>query len=552
MRPIGMRYVMQVLGAVVVSAGLGIPAQAQSLPRLMGHWPLTHDGRDASGAGHHGRAEGVRFTPQGAVFDGRASRIDVPAADGLDQGTRDFSVAAWVHTAAQIDDALGDLVGKFDPQRRTGWTLALKHHAGVTGSQANYRNLQFGIDNARQESAWRDEGRLGKAVFIHSLAVHDGALYAGTVEGWTNQDHGHVYRKRGDGDWEDLGAPWKSNGVTSLASYDGHLYAGVSRVLLHYSGLEPTIAHHIGGKVFRYEEGKWVDLGQLLGVDGINGMAVFRGKLYVTGFYQPALFRYEGGTNWTHLGSPGGMRPEALCVHDGSLFASGYDEGAVYRFDGEAWHRAGILGDATQVYGLVIHENQLWAGTWPHGTVYRYEGEDRWTNTGRLGTAEEVMGPNVYNGKLYAGTLPLAEVFRYDGDDQWISQGRVDFTPEVKYRRAWSMAVYGGRLYSGTLPSGHVRSIEVGKNATWDREFPPGWKHVAAVRRGSRLELSVDGEPVAVSLELTPEDYNLTNDAPLRIGSGPHAHFLGTLRDLRIYAGALSADEIRKLAAAKP
>ena len=379
------------------------------------------------------------------------------------------------------------------------------------------------------------------------MAVHDGGLYAGTVEGWTNQDHGHVYRYDG-GQWADLGAPWKSNGVTAMASYNGHLYVGVSRVLLHYSGLKPTIAHHIGGKVFRYEGGEWVDLGQLLGLDGVQGIAEFKGKLYVTGFYQPALYRYEGGTEWTSLGSPGEMRPEALCVYDGALYATGYDEGAVYRFDGEKWSRTGILGDATQVYGLVIHEGRLLAGTWPQGTVYRYEGDDHWVRAGRLGEAEEVMGMNVYNGKLYAGMLPLAEIFRYDGDLKWTSVGRVDTTPDVVYRRAWNMVVYQGRLFSGTLPSGHVKSFEAGKNATYDHPLLPGWRHVAAVREQSRLRLYVDGNRVAESTEFNPASFDLAAKVPLRIGFGSHDFLNGKLKDVRLYDGALSAESVKKSA----
>jgi hypothetical protein len=333
-----------------------------------------------------------------------------------------------------------------------------------------------------------------------------------------------------------------------MASYQGKLYVGVSRVLLHYSGLEPTIAHHIGGKVFRYEDGKWVDRGQILGLDGVNGMVVFRGKLYVSGFYQPGLFRYEGGTDWTALGSPGGMRPEALCVHNGAIYATGYDEGAVYRFDGKEWTHTGRLGDATQVYGLVIHRGKLHAGTWPKGTVYRYEGDGRWISTGRLGDAQEVMGPNIYNGKLYVGTLPMAEIFRYDSDQSWTSMGRVDFTPEVKYRRAWSMAVFQGKLFSGTLPSGHVRSFEAGKSVTYDHELKPGWRHIAAIRNGNRLELYIDGRRVATSSTFNPSDYDLTNDQPLRIGFGEHDYFNGRLSDVRLYRRALSAEEVAELA----
>lgn len=523
------------------------PALAADL-RPIAHWALTTDARDVGPTGFHGRADHVRFTPDGAVFDGRRSIIEIPHHPQLNFGTGDFSLSLRVSTESELDDVLGDLVNKFDPAARRGFNLAIKHHAGATGSQSNYRHLEFGIDQGRQDAQWRDEGRPGKAIFIHSMAVHDGDLYVGTVEGWTNNDHGHVYRYDGRGGWIDLGAPWKSNGVTAMASYNGALYVGVSRVLLHYSGLAPTIAHHIGGKVFRYADGRWVDLGQLLGVDGINGMAVFRGKLYVTGFYQPALFRYEGGAEWTPLGSPDGMRPEALCVYNGSLFATGYDEGAVYRFDGERWHRAGLLGDATQVYGLVIYGGRLFAGTWPLGTVYRYEGDGRWTSTGRLGSAEEVMAPNVYNGKLYAGTLPMAEIFRYDGDADWQSVGRVDFTPDVVYRRAWSMAVFNGRLFSGTLPSGHVRSFQAGTNATWDREFPSGWRHVAAVRNAEQLTLYVNGESVAESTPFAANDFNLDNDAPLRIGFGPHDHLFGTIRDVRLYSAALSADDVRQLA----
>lgn len=544
-----MRWRCLLLFFVVVSTNSLRSEDAADISRLISRWTLTKDARDAAPAGNHGRPNDVDFGEDGAKFRGGATqKIDVADAPSLDFGTKDFSISLRLHTDAKLDHPLGDLINKYDPETRRGFNLSIKHHAGVTGSQANYRHLEFGIDQGKQDPEWKDEGRPGQAVFVHSMAVHDGSLYAGTVEGWTNKDAGHVYRYDGNGGWKDLGAPWKSNGVTAMASYNGRLYVGVSRVLLHYSGLAPTTAHHIGGKVFRYEDGAWVDLGQLPGVDGINGMAVFQGKLYVTGFYQPGLFRYEGGAEWKSLGSPDGMRPEALCVYNGSLFATGYDEGAVYRFDGEKWHRTGILGDATQVYGLVIHEGKLLSGTWPKGTVYRYEGDDNWVSTGRLGDSEEVMGPAVYNGKLYAGTLPMAEIFRYDGDRNWNSVGRVDFTEDVVYRRAWSMAVFNGRLFTGTLPSGHVRSFEAGKNATYDKEFPAGWRHIAAVRDQNRLKLYVDGELVAQSTEFDPQQFDLDNDAPLKIGYGQHAHFHGRLKDVRLYGKALTPEEVQRLA----
>ncbi len=541
----------------------------------VGHWKLQGDLRDSSGHGNqasnHGadlEAEGIQGQKKGAArFNGVNSYVAVPHSRSLTPGNGDFSLSLWLHTAAKMDDNLGDLITKYDPKSRKGFTLSLVNHAGATGSQANYRNLQFGIDDGKQSAQWRDEGRPGKAIFIHSMAVHQGDLYVGSVEGRTNDDQGHVYRYRQTGEWEDLGAPWKSNGVTSMASFEGKLYVGVSRVLLHYSGLQPTLSHHIGGKVFRLDDGKWTDLGYLPGLDGVNGLVNFKGELYATGFYQPGFFRYRGGKEWQRLASPEGLRTEALAVHNGSLYATTYDEGSVFRFDGKDWHRSGSLGTAsrtqaywdgkqwvptglqgeqtgTQVYSLGLHQGKLVAGTWPEGKVYRYEGGKKWQSTGRLGEEQEIMASNHYNGKLYAGSLPLAEIFRYDGDENWNSVGRVDFTEDVIFRRAYTMAVFGGRLFCGTFPSGRVRSFEAGKAVSYDKELASGWRFVAAVKEGGRLKLFVDGALVAESGGFEDQDFDLDNDSPLLIGYGQYDYFNGKISDVRLYKRALSEEEV--------
>ena len=125
----------------------------------------------------------------------------------------------------------------------------------------------------------------------------------------------------------------------------------------------------------------------------------------------------------------------------------------------------------------------------------------------------------VYNGKMYGGTLPLAEVYRFDGGQTWTRIEQLDRTPDVRYRRAWSMAVYKGRLFVGTLPSGRVLSIEAGKNATYDRELSAGWHHIAAVRDSDRLRLYVDGEQVAESAAFDSAQYDLTNSVRWRSAS---------------------------------
>ena len=187
-------------------------------------------------------------------------------------------------------------------------------------------------------------------------------------------------------------------------------------------------------------------------------------------------------------------------------------------------------------------------GTWPTGSVYRLDGPQQWSHRGRLGEEKEVMGISVYNGQLFAGTLPYADVYRYIGDRQWETTGRLDQTPDVRYRRAWSMAVFDGKLFCGVLPSGNVLSLEAGINATLDRELPSGWQHLTAVRNDNRLQLYLNGKLVASSERFDPDIFDLKNTQSLKIGFGQHDYFNGKMRDVRIYDGALTPQEIRKLA----
>jgi len=111
------------------------------------------------------------------------------------------------------------------------------------------------------------------------------------------------------------------------------------------------------------------------------------------------------------------------------------------------------------------------------------------------------------------------------------------------------MAVYEGRLFCGTLPSGRVHALEAGRSVTVDRALAPGWRHVAAVREGSRLSLFVDGVRAATSrVDRESSPLDVTNSAPLRIGLGANDHFRGSMSDLRLYDRALSSQEIAAMA----
>lgn len=107
--------------------------------------------------------------------------------------------------------------------------------------------------------------------------------------------------------------------------------------------------------------------------------------------------------------------------------------------------------------------------------------------------------------------------------------------------------MYQGKLFAGTLPSGHIFSLEAGKCVTYDRHLRPGWRHISAVRQAGLLKLYVDGRLVAQSSAFNPRDYDLSNTQPLRIGFGQHDYFNGRMRDLRIYNRAINEAEVRDL-----
>jgi lysophospholipase L1-like esterase len=524
---------------------------------LLGHWKLAGDTKDSSGMGNHGVNHGADMTaagpdgkPRGAArFDGIKAYIQVPPSPSLNLGADDFTLGVWVHTDAKLDDVLGDLVSKYDSVARRGVNWCIKNGAGATNSQSNYRNVHFGID-AGSKAHWTDCGRPGNAVYVMALAVHDGQLFAGTCEPGKDET-GHVYRYAGGTRWVDCGRPDTCNAVTALAVHGGSLYAGTGKYRLAGSSLQESTNLHLGGKIVRYDgHGKWIDCGRLPGTEAVGGMVVYRGDLYAASLYKPAgFFRYKGGADWVSCPLPSdGKRVVALGVYNGYLYATSYDACAVYRFDGASWTHVGTLEASGQTYSFEVHRGELYVGTWPNGRVFRYQHGIKWIDAGRLGQEKEVMGMAVHNGKLYAGTLPSAAVYRYEGGTSWMNTGRLDFTPDVRYRRAWSMAVFRGRLFCGTLPSGHVHALTAGPSVTLDRELKPGWRHLAAVRHGSRLELFVDGKLIGVSEPFDRSAFNLTNDQPLTIGFGAHDYFRGRLSDLRLYGRALSADEIAQLA----
>lgn len=541
------RFTLLVLSLLTIT-----PAAFAAEPVL--HLPLAGDATDHGPLKLVTKAFDVDF-PAGkpgsgmSAWNGRTSRIDIDHDDRLAIGQGPFTVMARVDLSGSDDDLPGDLVNSFDHEAGTGWMLSITSRSGLVHSRSNHRQIHFGIRGGDSPTAWTDHGRPGGSVYVQAMTVFDGALYAGICDP-SPAGRGGVFRFVPPDRWEDLKLPIDCNAVTSLVVQNGRLHAGSGKYRLAGSALSESENPRMGGEVYRLEAGGgWTNLGRLGEAEAVGGLVVFRGKLHASSLYKPAgFFRLEDTGRWTALETPGGKRPEALAVHDGRLFATGYDEGHVYAYDGEKWTDLGGLGTNTQTYGFAVYRGELYVSTWPEGKVYRLDEPAAWVDCGRLGEELEVMGMAVHGGSLFGGTLPTATVYRYLGGTRWASAGGTDPTPGVKYRRAWSFAEFGGRLYCGTLPSGRVFSTELGANVTYDRELPDGLHHIAAVRDKDSLALFLNGQEVA-RRKISGFAASLDRKAPLRIGHGIHDALRGKMGDLRVYRGALTPEELRRIAA---
>lgn len=520
------------------------------------HWKFAGDARDHSGANRHALVRGeMNFNAKGPTgqsgtaveFTGKKAWLELASDEAPRLGTGDFSISVWINLRENDQDVSGDLLSQFDSVNQTGFHLSTKTQA-VTTSLANFNQVHFGI-NANQASDWKDYGSPDSTLGAFSLTSFEGSLYAGLSHPEKDKS-GNVFRLDSLNRWIDCGSPDGSNSVMALAVFNDELYAGTGKYRFAGSSLPESENLTKGGRIMRYaKNGQWIPAGELPDTEAIGGLVVYKGALYASSLYHPAgFFRMEEGHNWVDCGTPEGKRVVALAVYDGYIYASSYDSGNVYRYDGQSWTDCGQLGDNTQTYSFVVYHGKLYVGTWPSGRVYRFDGLNDWADVGRLGTELEVMGMLVHNGTLLAGTLPLAEVYAYAGDTTWKKLTRLDRTPDVRYRRAWTMAENQGTLYCSTLPSGKIFGFELGKNVLSPSPLSGGWHHLAAVKSKNKLALFLDGELVASS-EIDPADvYDLDANVPLKIGFGANNYFNGKMASLRLYQRALNPLEIVFLA----
>lgn len=581
-----------ILGLVCIATIPGEVAGQDKIEKgLVGYWKLKGDCKNYSGNSNHGTNHGVDLA--NSQFNGKNSYIEVENNDVLNFGKGNFSICAWVYTEKDMSDVIGDIMSKYDTYNRRGFTFNIKASSGGYNSQGNDKHVYFGIDDGAI-AKWQDCGKPSKTsnYVSNSLTVYDGNLYAAITDAERQEDWCHVYRYEGGQKWTDCGrvGNLKTTGVGPLIVHNGKLYAATwtcdwTRVTRVKNGTYDYC------RVYSYEGDKeWKDCGQPGKNLRLYSLASYKGKLYVLGDNAVnrggKCFVYQGGIQWQGC-KQFEEHPHPMCVSDGKLYV-GVHGAVVYAYDGENWTNIGNpypgtcsefrLPHCNQIHSLEVYRGKLCAGTWPEAKVAMYKETKGWEDLGRLGDSTEINGLTVYNGAFYGGCIPRAEVFRYQGDKKWTSIRRL-FTPEgweplrvgvdsrrkadlngqqwKEWSRVTSLTVFGGKLFAGIgnctssvrdAPCdvhGKVYSMEAGKSISFDYDLGSGWKHLVAVRDNNKLKLYINGKLEVISAVFNPDEYDISNDKPLKMGFGQMDYFTGKICEVRIYNRALNDKEIR-------
>jgi len=550
--------------------------------KLIAHWPLKGNPNDIVG-NNHGKGRHIGFCegPDGASesavkMDNPQGVIEVQDNPALRLGMQDFTMALWVKCGKLIRGPFGDLLSKFDPAARCGFNFSIAGTTSAYSGMTDTRHVQFGIDDGFM-GEWENLGRpLASNPLITNLIVFEDELYCGIADAGNPRDACRVFRWAGGQKWVDCGRLGNDPGhlsVQAMFVHQGKLYAGTGVWDWERAAgkdFKPGLT-----RVFVYEgKDKWRDLGQVGKSARVLCMASFDGALYV-GLDRVSgghCFRLDGET-WVDCGALNGNNVQNLLAFDNTLY--GTTQGMIYRSEGhQKWT---CIGDhphkITQIHSAEVFGGKMIVGTWPQGYILRRESDHNWTNMGRLGIAEglkeinEINDLAVHNGKLYAGVLPKAQVYRYESDGHWTLLRSLANRPEYDeqilptWNRVTCLASFRGKLLAGTgacqaracdvdkdQTLGTVYALQTGQMVSYEKDIGREWTHLAVTRRGNQLELFINGTSQRKSSLPKGIHLDLSNPCPLMIGRGAQSAFSGAMADVRIYAGALSADQVRELA----
>lgn len=239
--------------------------------------------------------------------------------------------------------------------------------------------------------ALTDLGTVDSVGQLLGLVIMDSKLYVAT------RSPGCVYCYD-SGSWIDTSFP-SAYEAGALASFNSHLYAYNSDDF----------------HVYRYDGGTtWTDVGT---PGTVTCMFGFSSNVYAA-ISGGGVYRYDGGTTWTDVGTPGGMvNPidvQVFTTNGSVLYCAGQklysaDGGHAYRYDGgTAWTDLGYIGSFNNIYSLVAFGGTLFAtandGSGSHGHVFQYVSGTTWTDLGLPDTDQIAFSLATYHGHLFVAT----------------------------------------------------------------------------------------------------------------------------------------------------
>jgi hypothetical protein len=167
-----------------------------------------------------------------------------------------------------------------------------------------------------------------------------------------------------------------------------------------YIAVASGVLYAAAGAVYQRSGNEWVEVpGFPAGVAWM--LTAMGGLLYVMVGIEGAshVYRFEGGSSWTDLGSFGESSIVAMCADATHVYIA-VDDQHTYRYDGgTTWTDLGAPSE-NSILALAIHGGHLHIGS-ADGHVYRYSTGTTWTDLGAP-TGGEVRALASCAGSLYA------------------------------------------------------------------------------------------------------------------------------------------------------
>ena len=507
---------------------------------------------DSSGNSNNGVNNGATYSAPAQLgfgtamsFDGIDDYIDFSDDPDFDFGTGTFTLEAWVNPDAAGDDNIGDIISKFDTAAKKGYHLTVLDNYG--SSHSNKRNIEFGIDNnAPSTTLTKVADRFSASdTFMLALIDFNGSLYGTATNGAANS----LFRWSGSAWVRAAGDYTGANELHSMAVHNNKLYAGTSGSdnlghLLEWNGVDawiPRVTTNLNAQ------------------QGIESMVSFNGRLFGATRPNARLFEWTGGSVWTQrAGTPAGVTTdqiESLAVYNGKLYGATVTTGKLLEWNetGSSWTERApqiTVGGAGQtINSIAVYNGKLYAAG--RGVLLEWNGVNAWVNRTSQFPLETLLADlAVYNGRLYAAAVSNKKLLEWDeANSAWLDRGS-PIGATVAIRPA-KLTVHNGKLYVSTRQAalndgaGALYEAKTGIEATNDVELSTGtWHHIVGVKDTSTLKLYIDGALVDTSDVFTASSFNLDNAVPLTVGKGTHDYYNGLMDEVIVYNRALTGTEV--------